>query len=147
MSFHFHSCFQLSSRRNIFRTWGPLFLDISLLCCSIQLSILIILLELQLSDITGQPLYLSILESRGIFTREYWYWIGIGALIGYIVLFNVMVTFALQHLSRKRFISVHSNTCQIQCYPYHNRTFFLIWKNTVTASLQTRIPFYSESLH
>jgi len=52
------------------------------------------------SQITGQPLYLSILESRGIYTRWYWYWIGLGALIGYIVIFNVLVTFALQHLSQ-----------------------------------------------
>lgn len=53
----------------------------------------------KLSQLTGQPLYLSILKSRGIHTRWYWYWIGLAALVGYIVLFNILVTFALQHLS------------------------------------------------
>jgi ABC-type multidrug transport system ATPase subunit/ABC-type multidrug transport system permease subunit len=53
----------------------------------------------KISPITGRPLYLSILESRGIFTRGYWYWIGIGALIGYIIIFNVLATLALQYLN------------------------------------------------
>lgn len=58
-------------------------------------------LELQLSPTTGQPLYLSILQSRGIYTRGYWFWLGAGVLLGYVILFNVLATFALQHLKRK----------------------------------------------
>jgi hypothetical protein len=38
---------------------------------------------------------LTILQSRGIFTRGYWYWLGAAALVGYIVVFNILVTFAL----------------------------------------------------
>ena len=62
-------------------------------------------LELQLSPTTGQPLYLSILQSRGLFTRGYWYWLGAGVLLGYVILFNVLATFALQYLKRKCKIS------------------------------------------
>ena len=69
--------------------------------CRIQQFVLVFVLELQISPLTGQPLYLSILESRGIFTRGYWYWIGIAALFGYAVLFNVFSTWALQNLNRK----------------------------------------------
>jgi hypothetical protein len=38
---------------------------------------------------------LTILQSRGIFTRGYWYWLGAAALVGYILVFNILVTFAL----------------------------------------------------
>ncbi|XP_024402862.1 ABC transporter G family member 31 isoform X2 [Physcomitrium patens] len=53
----------------------------------------------KISEITGRPLYLSLLQSRGIFTRWYWYWIGFAALIVYIVVFNVLAILALQHLN------------------------------------------------
>ncbi|KAH9560799.1 hypothetical protein CY35_06G126700 [Sphagnum magellanicum] len=39
----------------------------------------------------------TILKSRGLFTRGYWYWIGVAALIGYMLLFNFIMTFALQY--------------------------------------------------
>jgi hypothetical protein len=44
---------------------------------------------------------LTILQSRGIFTRGYWYWLGAAALVGYIVVFNILVTFALGYFERK----------------------------------------------
>ncbi len=43
----------------------------------------------------------TILKSRGIHTAGYWYWVGIGALIGYMILFNILVTFALGYFNRK----------------------------------------------
>jgi len=43
----------------------------------------------------------TILKSRGIHTAGYWYWVGIGALIGYTILFNILVTFALGYFNRK----------------------------------------------
>lgn len=63
-------------------------------------------LELQPSPTTGQPLYLSILQSRGIYTRGYWFWLGAAVLLGYTILFNVLATIALQYLNRK---------CKISC--------------------------------
>lgn len=45
----------------------------------------------------------TILKSRGLFTRGYWYWIGVAALIGYMFLFNFIVTFALQYFPCRNF--------------------------------------------
>ncbi|CAK9221411.1 unnamed protein product [Sphagnum troendelagicum] len=47
---------------------------------------------------TGEPLYLSILRGRGLSTNGYWYWIGVGVLTGYTILFNIFVTLALGFL-------------------------------------------------
>ncbi|KAL2332417.1 hypothetical protein Fmac_019998 [Flemingia macrophylla] len=38
------------------------------------------------------------LETRAFFTDSYWYWIGFGALVGYMFLFNMLFGFALQSL-------------------------------------------------
>ncbi|CAI9094458.1 OLC1v1030203C1 [Oldenlandia corymbosa var. corymbosa] len=45
-----------------------------------------------------EPLGVSVLKSRGIFAEPRWYWIGVGALIGYIFLFNFLYTLALTYL-------------------------------------------------
>ncbi|KAF3961964.1 hypothetical protein CMV_013471 [Castanea mollissima] len=45
-----------------------------------------------------EPLGVSVLKSRGVFTEAYWYWIGVGALIGYIFVFNFFFTLALEYL-------------------------------------------------
>ncbi|XP_022755319.1 ABC transporter G family member 39-like isoform X2 [Durio zibethinus] len=45
-----------------------------------------------------EPLGVSILKSRGIFPEAHWYWIGVGALIGYCFLFNLLFTLALKYL-------------------------------------------------
>ncbi|GLJ45897.1 hypothetical protein SUGI_0966190 [Cryptomeria japonica] len=39
------------------------------------------------------------LKSRGLFTDSNWYWIGVGALIGFIVVLNLLFTLALQYLN------------------------------------------------
>ncbi|KAL6842808.1 hypothetical protein ACP4OV_027652 [Aristida adscensionis] len=41
----------------------------------------------------------QILKSRGIFTTANWYWIGLGALVGYTLLFNLLYTVALAVLN------------------------------------------------
>ncbi|KAG6540832.1 hypothetical protein Mapa_017810 [Marchantia paleacea] len=43
------------------------------------------------SPIDGRPLYLNILQRRGLFTEPFWYWTNIGALIGFAILFNFLV--------------------------------------------------------
>lgn len=40
----------------------------------------------------------AILKSRGLFSDSYWYWLSIGALSGFIILFNVLFTIALANL-------------------------------------------------
>ncbi|KAI7749054.1 hypothetical protein M8C21_030097, partial [Ambrosia artemisiifolia] len=42
----------------------------------------------------------SVLKSRGIFPEAYWYWIAVAASIGYMFLFNICFTLALQFLNR-----------------------------------------------
>ncbi|KAF6166988.1 hypothetical protein GIB67_030681 [Kingdonia uniflora] len=41
----------------------------------------------------------ALLKSRGLFAESYWYWIGVGALLGYTILFNILFTFFLTYLN------------------------------------------------
>jgi len=45
-----------------------------------------------------KPLGKLVLESRGLFPEAKWYWIGVGALIGYVLLFNILYTVCLTFL-------------------------------------------------
>ncbi|OIV92096.1 hypothetical protein TanjilG_27251 [Lupinus angustifolius] len=46
-----------------------------------------------------EPLGVEVLKSRGFFTQSYWYWIGVGALVGYTLLFNFGYILALTYLN------------------------------------------------
>ncbi|CAL9023392.1 unnamed protein product [Prunus brigantina] len=46
-----------------------------------------------------EQLGVAVLRSHGFFTHPSWYWIGVGALIGYILIFNVCFTVALTYLN------------------------------------------------
>ncbi|KAL0010567.1 hypothetical protein SO802_005675 [Lithocarpus litseifolius] len=46
-----------------------------------------------------EPLGIEVLKSRGFFPHAYWYWIGVGALIGFVLLFNTAFTLALTYLN------------------------------------------------
>ncbi|KAL0330265.1 UNVERIFIED_CONTAM: Pleiotropic drug resistance protein 1 [Sesamum radiatum] len=48
---------------------------------------------------SNESVGVSVLKSRGIFPHAYWYWIGVGALIGYVLLFNFLCTLALTYLN------------------------------------------------
>ncbi|KHN45207.1 Pleiotropic drug resistance protein 1 [Glycine soja] len=48
---------------------------------------------------SNETLGVLILKTRGFFPEAYWYWIGVGALIGYVFLYNFLFTLALQYLS------------------------------------------------
>ncbi|KAL5059786.1 hypothetical protein RYX36_031390 [Vicia faba] len=45
-----------------------------------------------------EPLGVGVLKSRGFFTESYWYWIGVGALIVYTLLFNIGYILSLTFL-------------------------------------------------
>ncbi|GAV70531.1 ABC_tran domain-containing protein/ABC2_membrane domain-containing protein/PDR_assoc domain-containing protein, partial [Cephalotus follicularis] len=45
-----------------------------------------------------EQLGVSVLKSRGFFPEAHWYWIGVGALIAYMLLFNFLYTLALKYL-------------------------------------------------
>nr|XP_011459223.1 PREDICTED: pleiotropic drug resistance protein 1-like [Fragaria vesca subsp. vesca] len=47
---------------------------------------------------SNESLGIMVLKSRGVFVEAHWYWIGVGATIGYIFLFNFFYTVALQYL-------------------------------------------------
>ncbi|KAJ7972576.1 Pleiotropic drug resistance ABC transporter [Quillaja saponaria] len=46
-----------------------------------------------------EPLGIEVLKSRGFYIHAYWYWIGVGALIGFIFLFNIGSSIALTYLN------------------------------------------------
>ncbi|OAY36808.1 pleiotropic drug resistance protein 1 isoform X2 [Manihot esculenta] len=46
-----------------------------------------------------EPLGVQVLKSRGFFTEAYWYWLGLGALCGFTILFNFLYTIALTYLN------------------------------------------------
>ncbi|KAJ0794192.1 putative ABC-2 type transporter, plant PDR ABC transporter associated [Helianthus annuus] len=50
---------------------------------------------------TDIPLGTMLLKVRSLFPEDYWYWIGVGALLGYTILFNVLFTLFLTYLNRK----------------------------------------------
>lgn len=43
----------------------------------------------------------TLLKERGLFVDEHWYWICIGALVGFSLLFNVLFIAALTYLNHK----------------------------------------------
>ncbi|KAL5786120.1 hypothetical protein ACOSQ2_008512 [Xanthoceras sorbifolium] len=45
-----------------------------------------------------ESLGVAFLKSRGLFPQAYWYWIGVGATIGYVFLFNFLFAVALKYL-------------------------------------------------
>ncbi|XP_026389740.1 pleiotropic drug resistance protein 1-like [Papaver somniferum] len=48
---------------------------------------------------TNDTLGEAIIKSRGFFADPSWYWIGVGALLGYVILFNLLFTLALTYLN------------------------------------------------
>uniref|UniRef100_A0A7N0TS87 ABC transporter domain-containing protein n=2 Tax=Kalanchoe fedtschenkoi TaxID=63787 RepID=A0A7N0TS87_KALFE len=47
----------------------------------------------------NESLGVIVLKSRGFFPEAYWYWIGVGALIGFTLLFNLVFSLALTYLN------------------------------------------------
>uniref|UniRef100_A0A7N0U8F5 ABC transporter domain-containing protein n=1 Tax=Kalanchoe fedtschenkoi TaxID=63787 RepID=A0A7N0U8F5_KALFE len=48
---------------------------------------------------SSESLGIQVLKAHGMFTEARWYWIGIGALIGFSFLFNLLYTLALSYLN------------------------------------------------
>jgi ABC-type multidrug transport system ATPase subunit len=51
--------------------------------------------SMQIPPGTTKPLGVQVLESRGQFAHAYWYWIGIAALVGFTIVFNIGFTLAI----------------------------------------------------
>lgn len=56
-------------------------------------------LTLQVDPNLEEPLGIAVLNSRGFFPHAYWYWISVGALTGFTLLFNFLYTVALTYLN------------------------------------------------
>jgi len=65
-----------------------------------------------------KPLGVQIIESRGLFAEAKWFWIGAGALLGYILFFNVLFVAALTYLNRE-FSSPKQNADGDNTVPYY----------------------------
>ncbi|KAG0538404.1 hypothetical protein BDA96_03G233200 [Sorghum bicolor] len=50
------------------------------------------------SSVSYETLGVQSLKSRGVFPEAKWYWIGLGALLGFVMLFNCLFTLALAYL-------------------------------------------------
>ncbi|KAL9349476.1 hypothetical protein Peur_056731 [Populus x canadensis] len=50
-----------------------------------------------------EPLGIQVLKSREFFTEANWYWIGVGATVGFMLLFNICFALALTFLNGKSF--------------------------------------------
>lgn len=50
---------------------------------------------------SNDTLGIQVLKVRGIFVDANWYWIGVGALLGYIMLFNILFILFLEWLDRE----------------------------------------------
>ncbi|KAL7162378.1 hypothetical protein ACSBR2_042793 [Camellia fascicularis] len=48
-----------------------------------------------------ESLGVVVLKSRGFFPDAYWYWLGVGALLGFVFLFNCCFTLALTYLNQR----------------------------------------------
>lgn len=57
------------------------------------------LIVLQAVPNSSETLGVTFLKSRGFLPHAYWYWIGTGALLGFVVLFNFGFTLALTFLN------------------------------------------------
>ncbi len=56
----------------------------------------------------------QVLFNSGLPTHAYWYWIGVAALVGYVILFYTLYTLALTYLNRKSFVI--SNPFRLPCF-------------------------------
>ena len=62
-------------------------------------------IELQLSTPgSNQSIGVGVLKAYGQHTGENWYWIGVGALIGFYVIFNLGFTISLGYMPSKGFV-------------------------------------------
>jgi hypothetical protein len=60
-------------------------------------------------DASNHTLGEQVLLSRGIYPHNYYYWVGVGALLLTIIIFNVLYTITLTYLSRKSSLHPMSN--------------------------------------
>jgi hypothetical protein len=78
-----------------------------------------------------ESLGVEVLKSRGFFSQAYWYWIAVGALVGYVLLLNAGFTLALTFFNREDLDFIHFDI-HIHIYIYIK----FISSNTVKTIVQ-----------
>lgn len=68
-----------------------------------------------LKFVNGTKLGKAVMESRSFFSGPHWYWIGLGALAGFVVLYNIGYILCLTYLDRE-FCFFHLKRC---LYSHH----------------------------
>lgn len=61
---------------------------------------------------------LAVLDNRGIFKEEWWRWVGMAALLGYAIVFNILVLLAQTYLGRESLafcMLLESTMLQLPC--------------------------------
>jgi hypothetical protein len=81
---------------------------------------------MQVNQNSNETLGVLVMKTRGFFPQAYWYWIGVGALIGYVFLFNFLFTLALQYLSREYRLSYLFSSFSTLLEPIFRTFFFLL---------------------
>lgn len=102
---------------------SSLYTEFVLSCNHVHLQLTIGLSLAQPVVNSSQPsMGLSILRDRGFFADDYWFWICVGALFGFSVLFNVLFVAALTYLNRKFITSFYQHLChnKILENPHYN---------------------------
>lgn len=74
------------------------------------------------------PLGEAILKARSLFPDSFWYWIGVGALFGFTLLFNILFTFSLTFLNRK-------------CIPHHPTNMLTLQENGTVSMAKVSLYF------
>lgn len=74
--------------------------------------------QLQVLPNSTESLGVEVLKSRGFFTHASWYWIGAGALLGFVSLLNITFTLALTFLNREDFFHTVFVFMQKCCYSH-----------------------------
>lgn len=49
----------------------------------------------------GDTVGVAVMKTRGFFPYSYWYWIGAGALVGFVLILNLAYTLALGYVKRQ----------------------------------------------
>jgi hypothetical protein len=70
---------------------------------------------------------LAVLDNRGLFKEDWWRWMGMAVLLGYAILFNILVLLAQTYLGRKPLVHLSCFECQLSrrqcplrvCGPMH----------------------------
>jgi hypothetical protein len=67
-----------------------------------------------------KSLGVQVLENRGQVTHAYWYWLGVGALVGFIIIFNIGFTVAIAFMPGDLLYPKPP----IRCHPHDDLTRF-----------------------